>query len=42
MSQHIFEYAPSSQTVYNSEYLCECEKIHKFKLLVLSAGSNLA
>ena len=26
MSQHIFEYVPNSQTVYNSEYLCECEK----------------
>ena len=26
MSQHIFEYVPNSKTVYNSEYLCECEE----------------
>ena len=25
-SQRIFEYVPNSKTVYNSEYLCECEK----------------
>ena len=26
MFQHIFEYVPNSKTVYNSEYLCECEE----------------
>ena len=26
MSQHIFEYVPNSKTVYNSEYLRECEE----------------
>ena len=26
MSQHIFEYVPSSKTAYKSEYLCECEE----------------
>ena len=26
MSQHIFEYVSNSKTVYNSEYLCECEE----------------
>ena len=24
--QHIFEYVPNPKTVYNSEYLCECEE----------------
>ena len=26
MSQHLFKYAPNSKTVYNIEYLCECEE----------------
>ena len=26
MSQHIFEYAPKSKTIYNSEYLCKYEE----------------
>ena len=26
ISQHIFEYVPNSKTVYNNEYLCECEE----------------
>ena len=26
MSQHIFEYVSNSETVCNSEYLCECEE----------------
>ena len=26
MSQQIFEYVSNSKTVYNSEYLCECEE----------------
>ena len=26
MSQHLFKYVPNSKTVYNIEYLCECEE----------------